>query len=162
MLIWIVNMDAALNGVSALVAALRKYVLAILALGMAGSLTELILLKHREDIFQWIPLALLGAGLPTLLWHGASGSALSARLVRWLMYGFIAAGVAGIYFHFQGSAEFKLESQPNLRGMALFWEAIGAKAPPLLAPGALAQLGLLGLVYTYKLPVLEQSRDRGE
>lgn len=155
-------MDAASNGVSAVVAVLRKYVLAILALGMAGSLTELILLKHSEDWLQWIPLMLLGTGLPTLLWHGASGNASSARLLRWLMCGFIAAGLAGIYFHFQGSAEFKLESQPNLRGMALFWEAIRAKAPPLLAPGALAQLGLLGLVYTYKLPVLERSRDRGE
>lgn len=143
-------------------AALRKFIWAILALGMAGSLTELILLKHSEDIFQWIPLALLGAGLPTLLWHGVSGSGLSGRLLRWIMYGFIAAGVAGIYFHFQGSAEFKLESQPNLRGMALFWAAIGAKAPPLLAPGALAQLGLLGLAYTYKLPVLQRSSDRGE
>lgn len=153
------ELDAARRGDSSVMAVPRKFILAILALGMAGSLTELILLKHSEDIYQWIPLALLGAGLPTLAWHGVSGNAFSARLLRWLMYGFIAAGLAGICFHFQGSAEFKLESQPNLRGMALFWQAIGAKAPPLLAPGALAQLGLLGLAYTYKLPVLQRSRD---
>ena len=143
-------------------AALRKFILAILALGMAGSLTELILLKHSEDIFQWIPLALLGAGSATLCWHGLGGNAVSARVLRWLMYGFIAAGVAGIYYHFQGSAEFKLESQPNLRGLALFWAAIGAKAPPLLALGAMVQLGLLGLAYTYKLPVLQRSSEKGE
>ena len=141
---------------------LRKILLGILALGMIGSVTELILLKHSEDVYQWIPLVLLGVGLPALAWQRISGGALSLRLLRWLMCGFVVAGIAGVYFHFQGSAEFKLESQPNLAGMALFWEAIRAKAPPLLAPGSMVQLGLLGLAYTYKLPVLQQLNERGD
>ena len=141
---------------------LRKILLAILALGMIGILMELILLKHSEDVYQWIPLVLLGVGLPMLAWQGAHGGVLSLRLLRWLMCGFVAAGIAGVYFHFQGSAEFKLESQPNLAGMALFWAAIGAKAPPLLAPGSMVQLGLLGLAYTYKHPTLKSSQRKGE
>jgi len=141
---------------------LRKILLAILALGMIGILMELILLKHSEDVYQWIPLVLLGVGLPMLAWQGALGGVLSLRLLRWLMCGFVAAGIAGVYFHFQGSAEFKLESQPNLAGMALFWAAIGAKAPPLLAPGSMVQLGLLGLAYTYKHPTLKSSQRKGE
>lgn len=140
----------------------RKILLAILALGMAGSLTELILLKHTEDPIQWVPLVLLGAGGAVLAWHSASGGAASLRLMRWVMGGFVAAGIAGVYFHFQGSAEFKLESQPTLAGMALFWQAIRAKTPPLLAPGAMVQLGLLGLAYTYKHPVLKQSNEQGD
>lgn len=156
------SLDSTLSGDTSLLAKVRKFLFAILVLGMVGILSELILLKHSEDVYQWVPLVLLGAGLFALAWHGASGSALSARLILWLMYGFVAAGVAGIYFHFQGSAEFKLESQPNLRGMALFWAAIGAKAPPLLAPGAMVQLGLLGLAYTYKHPVLEKVNERGD
>ncbi len=36
-------------------ASLRKILLAILALGMIGAVTELILLKHSEDVYQWIP-----------------------------------------------------------------------------------------------------------
>lgn len=140
----------------------RKILLAILALGMAGSLTELILLKHTEDLIQWVPLVLLGAGGAVLAWHSASGGAASLRLMRWVMGGFVAAGIAGVYFHFQGSAEFKLESQPTLAGMALFWQAIRAKTPPLLAPGAMVQLGLLGLAYTYKHPVLKQSNEQGD
>lgn len=136
--------------------AVRKILLAVLAVGMAGSLAELILLQHDEDLYQWIPLALLGGGLPVAAWHGLAGGGLSLRLLRWLMYGFVAAGVAGVYFHFQGSAEFKLESQPNLAGWALFWAAIGAKAPPLLAPGSMVQLGLLGLAYSYKHPALKR------
>ncbi|MBM2806157.1 MAG: hypothetical protein HW419_4050, partial [Deltaproteobacteria bacterium] len=82
--------------------------------------------------------------------------------LRWLMLAFVVSGLVGVYFHFQGSAEFKLESNPTLSGMALFWEAIRGKAPPLLAPGAMVQLGLLGLVYTYKHPALGRSDKKGE
>lgn len=139
----------------------RRILLAILALGMAGTLTELILLKHTEDVIQWVPLVLIGLGAAALAWHGLSSGGASLRLVRWIMWGFVAAGMAGIYFHFQGSAEFKLESKPTLAGMALFWEAIRAKTPPLLAPGAMVQLGLLGLVYTYKQPMPTQSKEKG-
>ncbi|HYJ16246.1 MAG TPA: hypothetical protein VE170_12200 [Candidatus Limnocylindria bacterium] len=39
---------------------------------------------------------------------------------------------------------------------------IGAKAPPLLAPGSMVQLGLLGLAYTYKHPALKSSQRKGE
>jgi len=137
----------------------RRVLLAILALGIAGSLTELILLNHTEDVFQWVPLILLAAGGAALVWHSASGGGgASVRLLRWLSCGFVAAGLAGVYFHFQGSAEFKLESQPNLAGMALFWQAIRAKTPPILAPGTMVQLGLLGFVYTYKHSILEQAK----
>lgn len=134
--------------------------LAILALGMAGTLTELLLLEHTEDLVQWVPMILLVAALAVLLWQSVSEGAASLQLMRWLMCGFVAAGVAGIYFHFRGSVEFKLESQPNLAGMALFWQAISAKTPPFLAPGAMVQLGLLGLVYTYKHPAIKPGKKK--
>ena len=147
---------------AAILAVVRKILLAVLTLGIAGSITELILLKHSEDLRQWIPLVLLAVALPTLAWHWLSASALSTHTMRWLMLGFVMSGLVGVYFHFQGSAEFKLESNPSLSGMALFWEAIGGKAPPLLAPGAMIQLGLLGLVYTLKHPALSGPDKKGE
>jgi len=137
---------------------LRKLLLVILGLGMAGTLAELILLEHTEDALQWAPVILLAAAGAVLLWHSIGGSAASLWLMRWLMCGFIAAGLVGVYFHFRGSAEFKLESQPSLAGWALFWQAIRAKTPPLLAPGAMVQLGLLGLLYTYKHPLIKPKK----
>ncbi len=154
--------ESIVGGVESPLSSLRKILRAILAFGMIGSLTELILLKHSEDVYQWIPLVLLGVGLPVLAWQGARGSVLSLRLLRWLMCAFVAAGIAGVYYHFQGSAEFKLESQPQLAGMELLWAAIRVKAPPLLAPGSMVQLGLLGLAYTYKHPALKRSPRKGE
>lgn len=140
-------------------AVIRKVLLAILILGMLGSATELILLKHTEDVRQWVPLILLAAALIVFAWHGVNASPSNLQVIHWLMIAFIASGLAGVYFHFQGSAEFKLEGNPSLRGWALFWEAIQGKTPPLLAPGAMIQLGLIGLAYTYKHPALSRSKQ---
>jgi hypothetical protein len=143
-------------------AMMRKLLCAIVVLGMSGTMAELILLNHTEDVRQWIPLALLAAALFVFGWHTVSRAPISMRLLRWLMIAFVGAGLVGIYFHYQGSAEFKLESNPSLRGWALFWAAIRAKTPPLLAPGAMIQLGLLGWAYTYKNPALFRSEKQGE
>ena len=149
-------MSAAYNRDSSTTAAVRKFLLIILILGMLGTTTELILLKHTEDVRQWVPLILLVAGLITVPWRGFSTDPVGTKVFRGLMIVFIISGLAGIYFHFQGDAEFKLEGNPSLRGWALFWEAIRAKTPPLLAPGAMIQLGLIGLAYTYKHPALSR------
>jgi hypothetical protein len=59
--------------------------------------------------------------------------------------------------HFQVNMEFQLEMDPALAGMALFRTAILAKSPPALAPGAMIQLGLIGLAYTFRHPALVPS-----
>lgn len=64
------------------------------------------------------------------------------------MAGFVVTGVAGLYFHYAGNVEFTLERDSTLSGAGLVWKALRG-ATPVLAPGALAQLGLLGLAYTY-------------
>lgn len=140
----------------------RQLLMAILLLGLAGTCAELLLLNHMEDLRQWIPLTLIGASFIVLAWHGTKRSATSTRAIRWLMVGFLAGGMAGVYFHYQGSAEFKLESNPSLNGWALVWAAIRAKTPPLLAPGAMIQLGLLGWAYTYRHPALISRKKEGE
>ena len=141
---------------------LRLALFLILLLGMLGTGAELILLSHTEDRLQWIPLALILLGLLTAGWHWARRSAPSLRVFQVILCGFIASGFAGMYFHYQGSAEFKLESNPSLRGWSLFREAIRNKAPPLLAPGVMIQLGLLGLIFTYRHPALGRSKEEGE
>lgn len=50
-------------------AVVRKFLLAIVLLGMAGTMAELILLNHIEDVRQWVPLVLLAAALIAIIWH---------------------------------------------------------------------------------------------
>jgi hypothetical protein len=86
-------------------------------------------------------------------------SAASLRAFQLILLGFVASGFAGIYFHYRGSAEFKLESNPSVRGWKLFREAVRNKAPPLLAPGAMIQLGLIGLAFAHRHPALARPRE---
>ena len=129
---------------------LRRWLGAILLIGMSGTLVELLLLRHVEDPVQLIPIALLGCGLFAVLWHGRARSAGSATAVRLLMVLFVASGFAGVYYHFDANVEFQKETDPSLAGRALVWKALEATVPPALAPGVMLQLGLVGMAYTYR------------
>jgi cation transport ATPase len=149
------------------VALIRIMLLTIFILGSLGSGVELLLLNHIETFLQWIPLLLILLSLVVLGWHFVGRTPASTRAIQGAMIALITAGFAGFYFHYQGSAEFKLESNPSLAGWRLFWEAIRAKAPPALAPGVMIQLGLIGLAYTYRHPALSavpntKLKDEGE
>lgn len=128
---------------------LRRLLGWVLLVGMSGTFVELLLLQHHEDAIQFVPLALLGAGIIAVAWHSWTRTAVSGTAVRALMALFIAAGGAGVYYHFAANVEFQRETDPALRGSALVWKALEAKVPPALAPGVMLQLGLVGLAYTY-------------
>jgi hypothetical protein len=123
--------------------------LAVLTLGMAGLLAELALIAHYEDITQWIPIALLALGIIVVGLDLALARGWTQFLVQLAMVLILAAGVLGIYFHFNGSREFQLEMDPQMRGATLAWHVLRAKSPPTLAPGSMVQLGILGLGYGY-------------
>lgn len=129
---------------------IRRMLAGILLLGMSGTFIELLLLGHDEDRIQFIPLVALGAGVLVVCWHAATMSLLSARVLRGVMLVFLVAGVAGVYYHYRANVEFQRESDPSLAGRELLWSVLRAKVPPALAPGVMVQLGLLGLVYTYR------------
>jgi len=64
------------------------------------------------------------------------------------------SGAVGVYLHLRANMEFQLEMDATLSGWALLKKSVLAKSPPALAPGAMTQLGLIGLAYTFKHPAL--------
>ncbi len=136
---------------------IRRVLLAILLIGMVGTTIELLLLKHVEEATQLIPLVLLGIAFAVVIWHAARPSAASLMTVQLMMVLFIAAGLIGIYLHYQANVEFQLEMDKSLAGMPLLWKVLAAKAPPALAPGSMSQLGLIGLAYSYRYPIRDDS-----
>lgn len=128
---------------------IRRVILGVLLLGMSGLLAELALIAHYEDVTQWIPIALLAAGLVVVAADLVLARGWTQLLIQLTMVLVVAAGLLGIYFHFQGSREFQLEMDPQMRGTALIWHVLRAKSPPTLAPGSMIQLGVLGLGYAY-------------
>ena len=125
--------------------------LAILVLGMTGTVAELVLLQHYEDPWQIVPIALIGLTLLVLIWCGTTRGAAGLRALQGVMGLFVLSGLVGMGLHHDANAEFELEMDPSLSGFRLFREALSG-ATPALAPGTMVQLGLLGLAYTYRHP----------
>jgi hypothetical protein len=57
---------------------------------------------------------------------------------------FVANGLLGVGLHYRGNHEFELEMYPTMVGMELVRETLTG-ATPVLAPGSMALLGLVGL-----------------
>jgi len=128
---------------------LRRWILLILVLGLLGTVTELVLLEHYERPLQFVPLVLIVAALGVLWWEFRRRDLASRRAMQIVMALFVLAGFVGFAAHFQGSAEYQLELNPDMSNWELLEKILRAKAPPLLAPGMMLQLGLLGLAYVF-------------
>jgi hypothetical protein len=131
----------------------RLALLAILAIGILGTGVELLLLKHTEDWWQWAPIVMLGAALIVNVAVALAPTAGTVRALQGLMLLFVVTGVVGTWLHYAGNVEWELERMASLSGLELFRAAIMG-ATPTLAPGTMVQLGLIGLLYSYRHPAL--------
>ena len=137
---------------------LRHFLLILFVIGAVGTGAELLLLGHTEDFWQWAPLVLMAASLVALGGHMLARGSRSLRVFRGMMVLFVLSGGVGLWLHYHGNTEFELEMYPSLQGVELFWESVTG-ATPTLAPGAMLELGLLGLAYTYRHPALGSESD---
>jgi hypothetical protein len=145
------------------VATIRRILLAIFLLGTLGTGAELLLMGHTENFWQWVPLSLILISLVTLSGYAAVRRVAIMRLFQVIMIFFVISGIVGLVMHYRGKMEFKLETNPDLAGWPLFREVIkGATVPPVLAPGVMVQIGLLGLAYTYRHPGLKSMTVKTE
>ncbi len=132
---------------------LRRFTLLLFAAGVVGTGAELLFLGHTEDYWQFVPLALLATSILALILLVVRPRPASLRLFRYLMVLFVGSGFAGLYLHYRMNAEFELEMYPSLEGLDLLWESLTG-ATPALAPAAMTYLGLLGMVYTFRHPLM--------
>jgi hypothetical protein len=128
----------------------RRILLFTLVLGMTGTGAELLLIGHTQGVWQLIPLCLLGLGLFAVLFHLVRPSRAAIRLLQAVGYVFLASGALGFYLHYGGNIEW-LEEEPDLEGFELFQQAM-AGTLPVLAPGGMALLGLIGIAFSYRHP----------
>ena len=134
--------------------AIRWLLLGLLGIGLAVTGLDLLLLDHHEDVWQLIPLILIALAFMAVVWQAITRDATSLRVLQALMVLFVLAGAAGVVLHYRGNMAFQLEMDATQSGWTLFNKVIRAKAPPAMAPAAMAQLGLIGLIYSYRHPAL--------
>ena len=135
---------------------IRRALLAILVFGLVGTEVELFLLKHTDGFWQLVPVALVGATLLLAIWVAVQPSPASLGTLRAVMGVFLIAGIIGVVQHFTGNVGYEKESNPGLGGAELYKAALMGSTP-LLAPGVMLQLGLIGLLYTYRHPAFTRN-----
>ncbi len=125
-------------------AGLRHVLLVTLMVGIAGMALELLFIGHVEDWLQYVPVVLLAVGLVPVAWHVVRPSRATARGVQLLMALYVVSGLVGVGLHYRGNQEFEREMYPSMTGMELV-RATLTGATPVLAPGSMALIGLVGL-----------------
>lgn len=131
----------------------RKLGLFLLLFGHVGTVTELALLGHHETIYQWAPIIMLGLGILAAIGVLARPTSLTVKGMRGLMALYLPLSGYGLFLHLKSNIEFELEMRPSMAGFELLRETLTG-AIPALAPGAMAQLGLLGLLVCFRHPAL--------
>ncbi len=134
---------------------IRAVLLATLAIGMIGMMSELLLIGHRETVQQQVPLMLLALGIVVAGWHATAPRATTVRALQVAMLLFVVSGAVGVALHYRGNVEFELEIYPGLGGVELVQKTLTG-ATPVLAPGSMTLLGLIGLTHAYKHPCLDR------
>ncbi len=130
---------------------LRRFALALCVLGVVTTPIELVLMHHYNSKDQIMPFVFLGLAAIGILAAWFRPNARVLRGVRVLMVLVVFGSGIGILEHLKANYRDALRggTSPNLIEMVLTGFA------PLLAPGILAQVGLLGLAFTYKHPAFE-------
>ena len=137
---------------------MRALVLAVFLLGLFGTGIELLFLGHTAGLSQLVPIVLSVMSLLVLLWHALERKSASLRAFQITMLLFVAGGALGTALHYRANQLVELEADPKMAGMHLF-SRVMTGAAPALAPGTMIQLGLLGLVYTYRHPASGNTQE---
>ena len=131
----------------------RRLAFYLLLFATLGTGIELIFLEHFEDPWQWAPIALLGVGLVLGAAVVLRPSRPTVRALQLLMISYVLSAGVGLYLHLKANVEFELELRPTMANTELIIETLKG-AIPALAPGAMVQLGLLGLLACFRHPAL--------
>jgi hypothetical protein len=127
---------------------IRRMLGAIFLFGSVGTSAELMLMGHTEGVWQNVPLILMAIGCGTLGLVANKRGITQLRVFQLVLILIVFSGIAGVLLHYKGNAEFELELDPDLSGVALFTESMRG-ATPALAPGTMVLLGALGFGYAY-------------
>jgi hypothetical protein len=143
-------------------ARLRRFLLALAAVLLAGAVVELLLVEHTEDTLQLLPFVLCGLGVVAIIVALVRPARLTLLALRVLMPLVAAGSLLGVYLHVESNLELERELNPGMAAGPLLLGALGG-ANPLLAPGVLAVAAVLALAAAYQHPALaRREAERSE
>lgn len=132
-------------------ATLRTLLLIVVGAGILGIGGDLVLSQHWGSLSAWPPLILLAVAIPLLVRAGFRPTRSSIRAFQAVMALFVIAGVIGVWLHWRRNAILETSIDPALQGWSFLWRTLFGRIP-ILAPGALVHMGLVGLLATFRHP----------
>lgn len=129
---------------------LKYVILYTLIFFLFGSIIELYLIKHYEDVIQIIPIFCLGVSLGSLIILYFRVSKLTINLFKVSLSVISFVGLLGVILHLNSNFQFEKEMRPSSSTMDLFIESLSG-ALPALAPLNLVLLAMVG--YSYVLTI---------
>ena len=128
---------------------LRRFLLLLSLILFVGTVIELWLVQHTEELVQWLAFVLSGLGGLSVLGFLLKSTRRLAQMLRLFMLIVFFGGGFGIYQHVANNIAFEREIHPTATTKELIMKGLSG-ANPLLAPGVLSVAALLALAATHK------------
>lgn len=126
---------------------IQQLVTIIIIIILLGTGAELFLIGHYEDNKQLIPIVFIISSIGGFLLIYFNYNHFLIILFRSILVLCSVSGLLGIWFHLQANLEFESEMYPSRNGWELFRESLSG-ALPILAPGSMVVIGMIGYLYT--------------
>jgi hypothetical protein len=137
---------------------LRKFLLLLSGGICLGTVVELLLASHWEDLVQWIPFGLSALGLAAVIAMLRRPQRSTILALQGVMVLVALGSVYGIWEHLEGNLGFTQEVKPNATTFQLLLGGLTG-GNPLLAPGILALAAIVALAATYYHPAWGKRTD---
>jgi hypothetical protein len=135
---------------------LRIFLLGFSVFIFAGTMVELMALKHYNEDLQWVPLFLCPLGIIFAAAFLAKPSKGLLKILRVGMWGIAAGGLVGTLIHVSENLDRVFEGGGGASLINIFYAAAGGRNP-LLAPGILIIAAAMSLAAIYHHPSGEAS-----
>lgn len=125
---------------------LPKLLLATLMFMSLGTVLELYLIDHFEDILQLIPIVCISISLVIVLLYKVKQLKWLESVFRVMLILCALSGLFGAYLHLKANYEFEMEMKSTASTWTLLVESLSG-ALPALAPGSMILFALIGYAY---------------
>lgn len=125
---------------------LKRVILLAFVIMVIGTVFELFLLGHYEDIYQLIPIFCIGLIMLMVALLVFVRSVLIKNSFKLVLLVTALSGIYGGYLHLSSNFEFEIEMTPTASNWELLIESLSG-ALPTLAPLSMIVLALIGYSY---------------
>jgi glucan phosphoethanolaminetransferase (alkaline phosphatase superfamily) len=136
----------------------RRFLLIVVVFLCLGTMVELYLEKHTKEPLQFVPFALCGLSILSVLAVLLRPQRIAIWVMRLVMLITLLGSALGVYEHLSSNINFEVEMHPKAAVTTLIGPALMGAAP-IIAPGMLALAAVLAIAATYYHPALGKRSD---